>query len=208
MDLKIIIGLLSGSLATLLIKEVFNQINRKVDFNRDLKKLTFARKLDKAEKAVGFYATYLNTIIEMKNSFKVILKTLKEDSDLDLSIIETVLNQHSVNLTELMKNSYPESNAVHLYFELEDLENWNESDISDLLENLSETKSIDNDIQFWLNIYNSHLDKGEKDKADFYWNKIQELLPAYSESLQKIVDSLERNRLAVYKLIKTIKKQL
>jgi len=69
MDLKIIIGLLSGSLSTLLIREVFNQINRKVDFNRDLKKLTFERKLDKAEKAVGFYSTYLNTIIEIKKIF-------------------------------------------------------------------------------------------------------------------------------------------
>ncbi len=208
MDLKIIIGLLSGSLATLLIKEVFNQINRKVDFNRDLKKLMFTRKIEKAEKAVSVYSTYLNAIIEMKKSLEVILKALKEDNDIDISIIGGILNQHSLNLTELMKNSYPESNAVHLYFELEDLEKWNENDISNFLENLSETKYKDNDIQFWLNIYNSHLDKGEKDKADFYWNKIQEMLPAYAESLQKVVDSLEKNRLAVHELIKNIKKQL
>jgi len=107
-----------------------------------------------------------------------------------------------------MKNTYPESNSVHLYFELEDLEKWNESDISNFLENLSETKHKDNEIQICLNIYNSYLEKGENDKADFYRNKIQELFPLYSESLQKVVDSLEKNRLAVYELIKTIKKQL
>ncbi|TDK41826.1 hypothetical protein [Algoriphagus formosus] len=208
MDLNIIIGLLSGSLATLLIKEVFNQINRKVDFSRDLKKLTFERKLDKAEKAVSFYSTYLNTIIEMKKSYEVILKTLNEDKDLDISIVENIINQHSNNLTKLMKNSYPEANTAHLYFDLEDLEKWNESDISDLLENLSETKFKDNDIQFWLDIYNSHLEKGEKEKADFYWDKIEESLPSYSKSLQKVVDSLERNRNAVYQLIKTVKEQI
>jgi hypothetical protein len=207
-ELKVIIALLSGSLGTLLVKEVFNQINRKVDFDRDLKKLKYTRKLDKAEKAVGFYSTYLNTIIEMKKSFEVILKTIKEDKDLEISIIESVLNQQSLNLTELMKNSYADVNSVHLYFELEDLGKWNEVDVSDFLESLAETKYKDNNIQFWLNIYNSHLDKGEQDKADFYWDKIEEMLPDYAESLGKVVASLERNRQAVSEIIKKIKKQL
>lgn len=207
-DLKIIIGFLSGSLGTLFIKEIFNQVNRKVDFNRELKKMTFTRKLEKAEKAVGFYSSYLNTLIEMKKSFEVIITTLKDDRELDLSIIEEILKQHSSNLTDLMKNSYPESTAVNLYFELEDLEKWNENDISEFLENLAETKSKDNDILFWLNIYNSHLNKGENDKADFYWNKVEKILPSYSESLEKVVQSLEKNRIASYAIIKKIKEQL
>lgn len=208
MDLKILIGILSGSLGTLLLKEIFNQINRKVDFKRDLKKITFIRKLEKAEKAVSFYSTYLNSVIETKKSFEVIISALKEDTDVDISIIESILKQHSENLTDLMKNAYPESNAVHLYFDLENLEKWNESDLSSFLENLAETKYKDNDIQFWLNIYNSHLEKGESDKADFYWKKIEEMLPVYTESLQKVVLSLERNRLAIYDIIRSIKNQL
>lgn len=207
-ELKVIIALLSGSLGTLFVKEVFNQINRKVDFDRDLKKLKFTRKLDKAEKAVGFYSTYLNTIIEMKKSFEVVVKTIQKDKDLEISIIQSVLNQQSLNLTELMRNSYSDVNSVHLYFELEDLGKWNESDISDFLESLAETKYKDSNIQFWLNVYNSHLDKGEQDAADFYWQKIQEMLPDYSESLGKVVVSLERNRQAVSEIIKKIKKQL
>lgn len=208
MDLKIIIGILSGSLGTLLIKEFFNQINRKVDFNRELKKLTFIRKLEKAEKAVSFYTSYLSSVTEMKKSFEVILKTLKEDNNIDISIIQGILNQHSSNLTELMKNSFPESNAAHLYFELDDSENWNENDTYDLFENIAETKAKDNDIQFWLNIYNSHLEKGESKKAEFYWGKVEEELPAYSKSLEKVVNSLEKNKIAIYEIVKKIKKQL
>lgn len=201
-DLKIIIGFLSGSLGTLFIKEIFNQINRKVDFNRELRKMTFTRKLEKAEKAVAFYSSYLNTLIEMKKSFEVIITTLKNDRELDLSIIQEILKQHNSNLTDLMKNSYPESTAVNLYFELEDLEKWNENDISEFLENLAETKSKDNDILFWLNIYNSHLDKEENDKADLYWNKVEKILPSYLKSLEKVVQSLEKNRIASYAIIK------
>lgn len=208
MDSKLLIGILSGSLVTLLIKEIFNQINRRVDFNRDLKKLTFIRKLEKAEKAISFYSTYLNSLIETKKSYELIISALKEDTDVDISIIESVLKQHSENLTDLMKNVYPESNAVHLYFDLEDLEKWNENDLFCFLENLAETKFKDNDIQFWLNIYNSHLEKGEIDKADLYLKKIEEMLPIYAESLQKVVVSLEKNRLAVYVLIRSIKQQL
>lgn len=208
MDLKIIIGFLSGSIGTLLIKEIINQINKKLDFNRELKKLTFTRKLEKAEKAVSFYSNYLNTITEMKKSFEVILKTLKEDSDLDITIIQEILNQHSGNLTEIMKTSYPEACAAHLYFELDDSTNWNENDIFDFFENLAETKTKDNDIQFWLNIYNSHLEKGENDKAELYWQKVEETLPDYSISLEKVVNSLEKNRKAIYENIKKIKSQL
>lgn len=208
MDSQIIIGLLSGSLVTLMIKEAFNQYNRKVDFDRDIRKLTFVRKLEKAEKAISFYSTYINTIIEIKKSFELMLKVINEDKNLDISLIQSILNQHGSNLTELIKNSYSESNGVHLYFELEDLEKWNEKDVSDFLEHISATKFKDNEIQLWLDEYNYHLEKGEKEKADFYWNKIDQSLPAYTESLQKVIDSLERNRTAVYKLINSIRKQI
>ncbi len=207
-NLKAIIAFLAGSLGTLLIKEVFNQINRRVDFKRDLHKQKFTRKLDKAEKAVGFYTTYLSTITEMKKSLELILKTIKEDKDLEISIINEILNQNSQNLSELMRNSYADTNSVYLYFDLDDLEKWNETDASNFQENLAETKFKDSEIQFWLNIYNSHLEKDENEKADFYWNKTQEMLPDYADSIQKVVDSLEKNRLAVSEMIKKIKLQL
>jgi len=208
MDLKVVIAFLSGSLGTLIIKEIFNLINRKVDFKRDIKKLTYIRKLEKAECAIAFYSTYLTTLIEMKKSFELLIKSIKEDVDLDIEIIQNILNQNSVLITDLMTNKYPESNAVHLYFDLENEDNWNETDLSNLLENLAETKDKDSEIQYWLGLYNSHLEKGNKEKAEIFWRKTEEMMPIYAESLQKVVDSFEQNKIAIRDIIKEIKKQL
>lgn len=205
MDEKTIIGLLSGSLGTLIIKEIFDFFNKNLEFKRELKKITFTRKLEKAEKAISFFSTYLNTIIEIKKSLEVILTNIKDDSNIDISIITGFMNQQSLTLNELMKNNY-ESNAVHLYFELELTEN--ENDIFKFIESLAETKYIDNSLQFWLKHYNSQLEKGDKVSSDFCWNKIQELMPEYAEKTQKVVDSLETNRQSIYNSIKEIKKQL
>jgi hypothetical protein len=66
-DINTISAFLTGSIATLVIREIINQINRKVDFNRDLTKIAYQKKLEKAENAVAYYWTYLNKAIEEIN---------------------------------------------------------------------------------------------------------------------------------------------
>ena len=209
-DYDAIIGFLGGSLATLIIKEVINQINKKQDFRRELTKATYLRKLEKAEKAVAYYWTYLNQVVILKNSYQVVIQAVNEleEKDNDIQIIQGVLEQNSKALADLAGDKYLDINSVHLYFDLEDTEKWGEQDGELFLKALAETKSIDNDIQFWNSLHNRHQSKNDTHQAELCWNKAIELLPVYVNSLQRVVDILERNRAASYSIVTKLKSQL
>lgn len=208
-DTNTITAFLTGSLATLIIKEIFNQINRKVDFNRDLKKITYQRKLEKAESAVAYYWTYLNKAIEMKKSMETIHKALNEieETKLDVTIITDTLSQNSKIIGDLAGDKYYEINGIHLYFDLEDEKSWSEEDLGKLFDCLAEMKYRDNDVKFWALLHTSHLESNEQ-LADHYWSEMKKVLPDYLASLQNFIDLLEKNRLATYLIVKKIKKQI
>jgi tetratricopeptide (TPR) repeat protein len=209
-DFNILIGLLSGSIATLIAKEIINQINKRQDFTRELKKITYMRKLEKAENAIAFYWTYINRVIEMKKSLEVVIKAVHEldEKDYDIQIIQEVLNRTGQAIADMSDGNYSSINSIHLYFDLEDTQNWNEMDIESLLKSLAETKSIDNEIIFWANLHNSALNANDTNQADICWNKATELLPTYVSSLQNVIKGLEKNRIATYSMIQSIKTQL
>jgi F0F1-type ATP synthase gamma subunit len=121
-DLNTITAFLTGSIATLIIREVFNQINKRIDFSRELKKITYQKKLEKAESAVAYYWTYLNKAIEIKKSIETIHKALNEidEAELDVEIVIDTLTQNSKILTDLAGDKYFDINGIHLYFDLED----------------------------------------------------------------------------------------
>ncbi|NBG66899.1 hypothetical protein [Acidiluteibacter ferrifornacis] len=208
MDENTVIGILTGSLITLFIKEIFNQINKWSDYKRDITKLKFTRKLEVAEKAVSFYSTYLKNIVEMKKSYEIILNGINEGKDLDINIIQNILNVNSKNLDILLKESHLEANTANLYFELDDSKEWNEQDISDFIENIAETKFKDNEIELLSKTYNDYLNENNQQMADFYWAEIEKLLPSYAISLQKVVNSFDKNRSAVVYMIKSVKEQI
>jgi|JI10StandDraft_1071094.scaffolds.fasta_scaffold00949_6 magnesium-transporting ATPase (P-type) len=207
---NLILGALGGSIGTLIIKEIINQINRKIDFNRDIKKLTYVRKLEKAESAIAYYWTYLNKVIEVKKSFEIIIKVVNEidESEKDIEIIQDTLDQNSKILAELAGDKYFDVNGIHLYFDLEDENEWSEEDLGEMVGCISEAKYHDNEIQLWASLHNKHLDKNEEHAANYYWEKVKEVLPKYVNSLQNFIDLLQKNRLATYSIIKKIKKQL
>ena len=209
-DTNTIVGLLGGSLITIIIKEILNQFNKRQDFSRELKKITYERKLEKAENAIAFYWTYLNKIIESKKSFEVIIEALEEidETDKDIEIIGDLLKKNGQAIIDLTTDKYSQINAIHLYFDLEEKDKWNETDLFDLIQNLSETKSIDNEIIFWLNLHSNALNSGDSKQADIYWNKTIEILPNYIKSLQKFIASVEKNQMALNSIILNIKKQL
>jgi hypothetical protein len=208
-DANIITAFLTGSVATLIIKEIFNQINRKVDFNRDLKKIIYQRKLEKAESAVAYYWTYLNKAIEVKKSMETIHKALNgiDETELDVEIVTDTLRQNSKILGDLAGDKYFDINGIHLYFDLEDEKSWSEEDVGKLYDCIAELKYRDNDVQFWVSLHNAQFEKNEQ-LADHYWAEMKKVLPHYLTSLQNFIDLLEKNRQATYLIVKEIKKQV
>ena len=209
-DINTLVGLLGGSLVTLIAKEVLNQINKRQDFTRELKKITYTKKLEKAENAIAFYWTYLDKVTEMKKSLEVVIKAIQEldEKDYDIEIIQEVINKTGQALTDLSGDKYSNINAIHLYFDLEDTAKWNENDIENLLKSLAETKSIDNEIKFWTDLHDNANKVNNTQQAEIYWDKAIELLPIYVNSLQHFIDCIEKNKKASYAIIQSIKRQL
>jgi len=73
---------------------------------------------------------------------------------------------------------------------------------------LADVKDKDEEIQYWLNLYNSYLEKGEKERAEIYWKEVEKVTLVHIESLSKLVNILEKNKVAIYNIIKELKKQL
>src|SRR6266700_3475358 len=126
LDINTITGFLSGTLATIVVKAVINNFDKKQDFNREIKKIIYVKKLEKAEKAVAFYWTYLNRVIEIKKSFEVIITAINEldEKDNDMQVIQDTINKNRSMLSELSTEKYLDINSIHLYFDLEDEEKW------------------------------------------------------------------------------------
>lgn len=208
-DLNAISGFLTGSLATLIVREIISQINRKVDFKREIIKITYQKKLEKAESAVAYYWTYLNKAIEVKKSLQTVHKAINEidETKLDIEIIANTLNLNSKILTDLGGDKYFDINGIHLYFDLEDEKSWNEEDLGKLNDCIAEMKYHDNDVVFYMSLHNAQLNKDDE-MADFYWDEMKKILPDYLDTLQNFIDLLEKNRQATYLIIKKIKSQI
>lgn len=71
---------------------------------------------------------------------------------------------------------------------------------------MSEVKAIDDEIKFWVLLYDSN--KNNPQQAEALWSKAIELLPTYVASLSEVVIILEKNKEAMKSLINTIKAQL
>ena len=209
-DINTLIGFTSGTIGTLIIKEAINQLNKNQDYIRELKKHTYTKKLEKAENAIAFYWTYLHKVTEMKSSLEFVIKVVNEieESDKDIDIIQDLIKKTGNSIQELASEKYSSINAVHLYFDLDYNEKWNENDVASLLLSLSETKSIDSEIHFWNELYENSDKIGDNKNADFYWGKSLELLPSYVTSLQNFIDCIDKNKNAVDSIIKAIKFQL
>lgn len=206
---QLLIGFLSGSFATLIVKELFLQYNKRLDFNRKLTKLTYSRRLETAEKATAYYWTVLNKVAEMKKIYEFMAKALEElNGKYSLDIIKDILDKNGEILVELSKDKYLDINVIHLYFELEDKEKWDESDYSNMIENISELKSIDEKIQFYLNFHNVAKSRGQENEADKHLNEIIEILPEYLKAIKRFVTHIDKNQKAIRSIIDKIKGDL
>ena len=85
---------------------------------------------------------------------------------------------------------------------------WNENDIGILLQLISETKSIDNDIDFWVSRHNKHNNEQGLKYAEFCWNQVLILLPKYVAKLENLIAIFEKNKSACYSIVQSIKTQI
>ncbi|KIA82567.1 hypothetical protein OA84_10410 [Kaistella solincola] len=77
-EINAIVGFLSGSIATIILNQIFNYFNKRTEFDRELKKIKFVRTLEISEKAVAYYYTYFTKVNEIKKSIDKLSSSLKK----------------------------------------------------------------------------------------------------------------------------------
>ena len=205
-----ILGFLTGSVATIIINQIFNYFNKKTEFNRELKKIKFSRTLEISEKAVSYYYTYFSKVSEIKKSIDKFATTLKDlDNSQDgLFSIQKLIESNSQSLFDLGENHGFNINGVNLYFDLENDNDWNEDDLAKLLDCLAKTDHLNNELLFWTKEYEKYEELNDQRTAEFCISKTDEIRPTYIEALDEYSNLLSKNLTAMRNRIKKIREEI
>src|SRR6266540_2136026 len=140
MTLEVIVGVLSGSIFTEIARQVLHHFNRRIEFKKELQKITYERKLRIAERAIAYYHAYSETLSELTKSMEMLIKVGNE-TDYDTERIEDIIEQNLKFLEQLKDHKHLDINSIHLYFDLRRNNNWTDDDNGTFMMVMSELTS-------------------------------------------------------------------
>src|SRR4051812_14131724 len=100
MTSDVIIGFLTGSILTEIIRESIRLFTKGIEYKKDLAKVTYERKLNVAEKAMAFYYTYYERVMEVKKYYELYINRLNDFKTDDTELIQNLIEQNRKSLTE------------------------------------------------------------------------------------------------------------
>lgn len=205
-----IVGFLTGSVATIIINQIFNYFNKKTEFNRELTKIKFSRTLEISEKAVSYYYTYFSKVSEIKKSIDKLASTLKDldNSQSGLLSIQKLIESNSQSLFDLGENQGFNINGVNLYFDLENYDDWNDNDLAKLLDCLAKTDHLNDELLLWTKEYEKYKALNDERTAEFCISKTDQIRPTYIEALNEYSDLLSKNLTAMRNRITKIRNEI
>jgi len=112
MDINIIMGLLGGSLGTIVITKIIECFTEKSAFERDLKRQFFIKKLEAADNAVRFIISAMDTCFLLQNTFNLLIKN---KSDI---LAGPLFDDAYAKNKQLQSSQEAMFNAIILYFHL------------------------------------------------------------------------------------------
>ncbi len=128
-----IIGILTGSVATITIKGIIDYFNKKVEFRRELKKNLYGKKLEAAEHGIkAMFQSYQSAVI-IANAIDSLL-TEEIEGDLFENIWQSYFNLMDEGETRLLNSS------ASLYFKMHNNALWSNKDQKEFLKLLSNVK--------------------------------------------------------------------
>jgi hypothetical protein len=158
-----------GSIIGFLAREIISLVRSKIDFERNLIILTYQRKLEIAEKAISYFYNLRQSISSLKLSYGVISENFasEENPDLSIDFIYDIVKTHQSIIEKLQDQNY-NIFSLNLYFDIEDDDNWHDSDNAELI--ISGSKLAHNTEI--LNELFIRYQKYEKDKNELEMEKI------------------------------------
>lgn len=206
---EIVSAFLSGSIGTVVLREVISIFTKRQEHRRLLQRITYERKLELAEKAIGFYWGYQNKVAVLKQSMELMLHAIeKQNSEIDFDMLQNNIRSAGREISIIDHSLQSEVNAANLYFDLDNSEKWSEGDLRDLMESMASTKHFDNQIGSLFELQKSCAENGNHTQAEHYGKQILTMLPHYTKSLSTTIDLFEKNQTASSDFVRKIKKQL
>jgi len=155
MNLETIFTLATGGFVTAAITYLFNKLEKRAEHNRELVKMTYAKKIEAAEDATAFYSTMLVSLIEIKKSHETLIYCIEnlEEAKHDPIILQASVNAANAAIGKLINDNFLQANKIHLYFNLIEKDNWNETHILSFYKSATEIKSLDSELA----LYNEKL---------------------------------------------------
>jgi hypothetical protein len=206
MTSDVIIGFLTGSLLTEVVRESIRLFTKGIEHKKELAKLTYERKLQMAEDAMAYYYTYYERLIEMKTSYEIYVKRLEEYEIEDAEMIQNLIQHNSKLLSELSNDKYFDINAVFLYFNLDHDNHWGEQDAGLLTEAKMKATLLEDQIKYWFDLFYKPS-KSSGDQHYNYWINATELFEPLSEALQNVITLLYKNQESMRRIVNLIKEQ-
>lgn len=210
MDTQTIIGFLGGSLATILIKQIFDHFNRKTEFKREIHKITYIKKLELSEKAVSYYYTYNSAVNQIRQSVEKISSSFSnlDNSEDGLDTIQKIIDTNSIALKVLGESQEINVNGINLYFDLDDNNDWGDAESAQLLDNCAKLEYQNDYILLWTKKYNEFINENDDKMANFCISEIKKISPEYIQNLKNYSYLLSKNFIAVKNRINKIKMQI
>lgn len=201
---------LAASIFTVLVSNVLLFWKERIQFKRELKKVVFLKKLEKAEEAISYNFTYYSKLIEMKAAFSVIKRKLSQ-FDGDISGIQALnpLLSNISNLIIKLNNDYLfGANAIHLYYEIDNNTTADEA-ITDLItSNLVEMKSIEIEFTGHFNDSDRLYDSGNYSDSEKAFELGETAVQKYLEKLDITIKLMDTHIDFYKRMVTSIKSQL
>ena len=207
--LQLILGALTGSVGTSVIRALWERFQKKEDFEREIRKMTYSKKLEKAEAAAAFYYTYISRITVIKKSYEGILSAIKEFNaeTLDITAFQNAITANAKEMETMENEKFATINAVHLYFDLDDRALWNEGVLGDVLKAFADVAAAENNLKLWTNLY-AEYEMSDHEKAERCMKKAIELIPTFIPLYETLIIVLEKNKTASDAMLRKLKEQV
>lgn len=205
MTSDVIIGFLTGSILTEVVRESLRLFTKGIEYKKELAKFTYERKLQLAERAMAFYYTYYERVMEVKKSYEIYIKLLDEYKTEDTEIVQNLIDHNIKSLSELNGDKYIDINSIFLYFDLDHDNYWGEKENGMLTEARVEAAIMEDQIHNWLELFRKHANN--TDKSADYWIKATELFPEFIDILQHVITLLNKNQESMRRTFNLIRDQ-
>lgn len=198
MNPETIYQLATGGFITAAIAYFFNRFEKRAEHNRELIKMTYAKRIEAAEFATAFYSTLLASLTEIKKSHETLIYSIShlEEARHDPGLLQASVNTANAAISKLVNENFLQANKIHLYFNLIENDNWNEADLLSFYKLVTEVQSLDVELL----VYN------EKFGYEYFaTNEGRKLLSNFAGALGNLVKNYDKRTNAIIANISIIR---